>query len=519
MTEANSIDRDWERPSDADDAGDPKSSTTPILWSVNVRDNEVVDLTHADLIARVRDGRLPVTTFLWRDGMEEWQALDRFPEFENLVKESRAADSGLRAIPDEEDVAPTSDNVGGPPTPRLVGPRQIQQTIPGIDSEATRAEQAERDEVSDAMTGFGILAVYERPLATLEFAPNARLNDPDEKPQSGDALTPTNPSPLRRRQGPPLPARAKKEPAKPAGAAHPPSVPPLPPRPVLRSPAAGRPATEPEPLRSEDVTAAPRPGVSTSPSADVTPAIGVAAAAVAAAKSTNDAAAPPAADVPAPPASIGPPRPAIASLPPIIVRELSVASELVATPAPVRHDESTLVLGRRRTHRWVPLRAAMVSAFGSACLASVLTWAIVRPARPSRLVADTNTARAAAAPEPALTSAAAAVAQEPPETPVLAPEKPAETGAAAAAEPAGPKSFDARAAAAESPRKKSGDARRAAAAATGAQASTGGAARRDDSGLDDDEGKPAAKPAASVASVPPAPPLTTRAGWPSNPGF
>jgi hypothetical protein len=514
MTEANTIDHDWDR--NSGDGDDPKSSATPIMWSVNVRDQEVVEMTHADLIERVRGGRLPVTTIIWRDGMDEWQALDHFPEFETLVNESRAGDSGLRAIPDEEE-APTSDNVGGPPTPRRLPPRQIQQTIPGIDEGATRA--ALRDEALDPLSGFGVLAVYERPIATLEFAPTAALNDDDDKPPASDALTPTNPTPLRRRSGPPLPARGLKESAKSAGLLRVPALPPLPPRPTPK-PAAGRPATEPEPLRADEVTAAQPRVSSTSSSPDVTPAIGVAAASVspppAPASATPAEAASmqvaPAPDVPAPPAVIGPPRPDVASLPPIIVRELSV-TELAATPAPVRHDEATLVLGRRKTHRWVPLRAAIVSAFGSACLASVLTWAIVRPARSTRAVeAEAKTATATRAPIVATDPVSVAATIAPPmllapEEAVAAPDTPVEA-ALPKAEASPEKSADERARAEEKSRKHSGEVRRAESAA---------ASPVEASGLEREE-KASAKPAASVAARP-NPPLAPRAGWPSNPGF
>jgi hypothetical protein len=523
MTELNSIDRDSYRKSDPDRTPDPQSTTNPILWSVNVSDRDVIDLTHAELVERVRDGRLPVTTFIWRDGMEEWQALDQFAEFESLVRASRGADSGLHP---RDDLEPLSDNLSGPPTPRRMPHRRIQQTLPGIDDGAA-LDKDDRDEAND-LAPFEILAVYERPLATLEFATSDAEGSGEEKNLPSDALTPTNPTPLRRRQRAALePATGAKTP--PATARQAPSLPPLPPRPTPKAPPLKR--ADAEALRADEVAAAPPPALpgadarsSTTaavpePTAAPSAAASTAAVAPAPAAATAPTSPEPSAAAPAAAASAArspnPARPALTSLPPIIVREAQ-ASELVTLPAPARHDEATLVLARRKTRRWVPLRAAIVSAFGSACLASVLTWAIVRPARPAPGVA-----KAAAAP---VTAAA----------PTPAPEAtPGEANAAAAAPLAVVEATKAPPAPTEAPATKQAESRERKAvtepsrsvsdapsgkkSAEAPRTEPNTQPRVTDPGLTDPP-KSAAKPDASVASAPGSPPVT-RAGWPYNPGF
>lgn len=497
MKEADSIHGDWAAPAGREGADQPNSSTTPIVWSVNVAGKNVFDISHVDLVERVRDGRLPVTSFLWRDGMEDWKALDEFPEFEVLVAEAKAHDSGLRSKPEE--ATPTSTAmVSSPPTPTHIGLGVPDAAVP----------RDALDDGNEVTTVFGVLAVYERQAPTLEFSAAAEENARDEDPPASDQLTPIQtprkrlavprpaksdppppPRPMQRKsEPPPLPpqiAQRKSEP---------PSLPPLPalrkaadksPAPVSSTPAEpkvapGAPGREAEVLAADDVSAAPAPAPPLP-----TPAI-------------PD-------DVPPPPSSVvGPPRPALASLPPIIVRESVPPGELVATPAPVQLDESTLVLGRRKIHRWVPLRAAIFSAFGAACLASVLTWLIVRPVRALRAQAAQPRATAAApapAPEPASTSTTREPAAEEPQAAVdSAAGEPAPAAAeTAAAKPSGEAS--------PSERKPASSRARSTAAAKADPW------RRDssDPGLTESAKSEDAKSAEA--------PSTARAGWPSNPGF
>jgi hypothetical protein len=534
MSEADSIDHEWETPSQAMTDDEPKSSTSPVVWSVNAEGKEVIELTHAELVERVRDGRLPVTTFLWRDGMEDWKALDRFPEFESLVAEARAHDSGLRPRPEE---LADEDSVGPDTTPTHIGAR-LARPDSGLAPKAAASvpQDASTDQEETAVMGKDVafLAVYERPVATLEFDSVAEEADDDAGPSSED-LTPSRPlrpksGPPPRRSEPPRPGARKTEPRlpplpAPRRAVHRSELPPKPAPVVAKEKLAVEPvALKSAPLNEKPAIVSAEPVLSPiSPPAADAEALGADEVAPAPAPPLPPSTPSPAEQlVPPPPASVvGPPRPAIATLPPIILREAPIsASELVAAPAPARLDESTLVLGRRRTHRWVPLRAAILSAFGSACLASVLTWAIVRPARSVRPTpATVEVAKAAPAltmPEPK--QALAPVEPAPPEpAAVQAPG----VAAASDAEGSAPAGVLAKTAASEpsSTRRKAATARGAEPSSDRPTTEADGAKNQElppratlESGLGE-----ATTPASVSARETPA--QSARSGWPSSPGF
>jgi hypothetical protein len=528
MKEADSIDRKWVKADDAEEA-EPTSAASPVMWSVNVEGKDVVDMTHTELVERVRSGRLSIATFLWRDGMQDWKAVREFPEFESLVGDVKA-DSGLRARPEESGDAPaeldTSDT-----TPTHIGAMAAMRDLTNrTPPRATLEAPAEPDDGGDVPKSLEFLAVYERPVATLEFA-TAEASDALEPEPASDALTPNHtpsskkapPRPEPQKSEPPLPplpasrkaAQSKAPPfvrkaaqpvAKTAASVVKPAAPVAKPAaPVAKAaPPVLQPAREPEALTIADVSAAPPPPSlpSTEPSDEADP--------LPAEVTRSEAVVPP------PPASvIGPPRPAIASLPPIIVREVPASpSELFITPAAVQLDEATIVLGRRRTHRWVPLRAAILSAFGSACLASVLTWLIVRPPRVAPSAADSEAVAAAVAAAPrAETTQPNGVAAEAAQ-PEGAPPATPEPGAAVAAE-ATPAAAEGAAKtrrndAAASQRKPSTATRDVSGLGSETPSSNEPDFRRDDPdpGLAD---KSATKRTADTTSP--------RAGWPSNPGF
>lgn len=521
MKEADSSDREWAASADQEASDQPKSSTTPVVWSVNIEGKQVVDMSHVDLVERVRDGRVPLGSLLWREGMSDWRALDQFPEFETVVSQRKANDSGLRPRPD--DAGPTA-TVGTDATPTHIG--SVAATTSAIPREV--GDDEDSNEVTRV---FGALAVYERPLATLEFSPAAEQSR-DEEPPASDALTPIQvprkrtapprPGPQRSdRPPPPLPALRKavhgKAETPPNGASQPEVAANVAARPETPSNGAisqpkveakappEPPAADAEVLGAHEVVAAPAPSI---PPPPPLPSAQLPAPAI------PD-------DVPPPPSSvITPPRPALASLPLIIVREApSSPGDIVSTPAPVPLDESTLVLGRRKTHRWVPLRAAIVSAFGAACLASVLTWSIVRPVRALRApapTAATPVANIAPSPESTAPSAPAEAAASSDSVraaePIPAPEGATPEEATAPAKPEGAEALT-------KPRKASSGARARKAPSERASESSDGASRESfGSGLGDANKAEAPKSAPEAAPATPAT-ATQRAGFPSNPGF
>jgi GYF domain 2 len=149
MSDANSVDLGWGAAAPAGTAGTPGT-----LWQVNTRGRKVVEMTLAELLQGFKAGKLTTRSLVWNEGMPEWAPLGEVTKLARLLRaDSEPPASGARLIGDEAEP--------------LAGTKNY--TSSG----------------SEPPTDPGTLAIYERPLATIEFP------EPIEAPpDSVDDLTP-----------------------------------------------------------------------------------------------------------------------------------------------------------------------------------------------------------------------------------------------------------------------------------------------------------------------------------------
>jgi hypothetical protein len=204
MSDADSVDVGW--------GATAKAGTTEVperLWQVNTRGRKVAEMTLAELTTNVKSGKLGARTLVWCDGMPAWTPLGEVRELERLTRaDSDPPASGARFIGDE---------------PELVA---------GTKSYVSLG--------SEPPTDPGTLAIYERPLATIEFPDAIEL-----LPESVDEPTPAfNPPSLMSARAT-LPGLAPEDlvplssnplPASPHASPAPPPAPPLPPQPLAGFP-------------------------------------------------------------------------------------------------------------------------------------------------------------------------------------------------------------------------------------------------------------------------------------------
>lgn len=402
MNEADSVDVGWGTTVKVEPAG-----TLAPLWQVNTRGRKVVEMPLAELLQTYKSGKLTARSLVWSEGMPEWAPIGEVSKLMGRLRaDSEPPASGARLIADEE--APVA---------------------------ATKSYSSSG---SEPPTDPGTLAIYERPLAMIEFPLDASI---EPVPESVDEPTPAFGAPSIRAT---LPGIAPEDLVPISASEVEPAAPPLPrlpprpqvtfPSPVSASPlgaalssmvstgsqpaAAPKPPSVPVPGASYAVakaTSVPttvalkQSGASATP-LPITKPVAAAVTPTSAASTPKPAAPPPVSQsstptgaeqklphdaVPAPPPLpsskpplASPPRPAIEFLPPIIVQEkeddgASIIRMPLQAPAPMPLDaqfhESTLVLaGRRRAKRWVPLGAAVAAVVGGACLASAVTALMVR---------------------------------------------------------------------------------------------------------------------------------------------
>jgi hypothetical protein len=407
MESSDSIDKSWDTSSDLTSTtttalrSDPLASSdapssSPGGWMVNVTGRDILEMSQADVLAKRRDGELSGNTLVWREGMETWAKLESVPAFQ-------------------------------------------------------LAPKASLDDDKDEPTSTHLVAVYERPMATLVFdeevesewkAPAkaseaskpARTSEKSAHSASARPLAPSFPAPASR-PNPVVPAD------------EPPPPPPLPPRRSLapqHQPRLAQPTIpgglEPPTPRSAPVSSAP---VSSSPPASAAPkkttspvpsgppasaarSSGIPAGAFRPSAPPATAAQPSArpAKSPAPPATTSSaPSPlltaiaAAASSPAPPPAAPVVSSPLGPTAVASSLDEPSVVaaLGAKT----VSLRIAVLGCVGSALVASILTGLVVGSGGDdaARRSADSlaKTAQVVTAPVPA------APAPSPIPTPAAAP--------------------------------------------------------------------------------------------------
>ena len=457
MSDADSIDLGWGAGAELKASGRPAA-----LWQVNTRGRKVVEMTDAELLVSFRAGKVTGRSLVWSEGMAEWAPVEEVPRLTLLTRpDSEPPASGERAVSDEVHAGSKGYTSAG----------------------------------SEPPTDPGTLAIYERPLATIEFPQVI------EAPESAEEPTPafgSSPNAMATRALPKPATRDSVLPSKLHTVKADPPAPALPPLPKRGS------STFPAPVSSSPLAAALSSTVAPSPPpppvAPVSAPTSAASAKIitplsslvpAVAPKSSPAAAPATAPLQPSlsfgarpsderPPVISRPRPAIEFLPPIIVHEKEDdGASLLELPLDVPFHESTLVLsGRKRGRRWVPLNAAVAAALGAACLASALTALVVksRPLPPPRIV----------------------------EKRVLVPAAPAPIVEAPRAVPTSP--------VAQAPAvKATADTERPAVSERKSDASTTSAKARESWRRDD--------PGVLETAEPAAPRRELRAGFPTNPGF
>lgn len=172
MNDAETIDRGWGAA--AEDGSNPSGS----LWQVNTRGRKVIAMTEPELASSYKAGKLTARSLVWGDGMAEWTPLGDVPQLAKLLRDSEPPQSGTRPRLDE-----------------LTG---------GTESYAASA---------DVTTNTGGIAVYERPLAMIEFPEAIEPAEPADEPTPSFATPTATPSAKAKAVvNAPLPKRAGRKP-------------------------------------------------------------------------------------------------------------------------------------------------------------------------------------------------------------------------------------------------------------------------------------------------------------------
>ncbi|HVR20867.1 MAG TPA: GYF domain-containing protein, partial [Polyangiaceae bacterium] len=367
MESSDSLDKSWDTTSDLTATtalrSDPLASENASSsssgasssggWMVNVAGRDIVEMAEADVIAKWKKRALSSSTLVWREGMDSWAKLESVSAFATLAK------SG-----DEEEE-------------------------PGSTEETN------------------LVAVYERPMATLVFdeavedewrlpppkarepAPRVRGSEPSKGARSVSA----------RPVAPSFPALAPpKSLSVPAD-----EPPPAPPLPARRSAAPQHISRRPMPtipggLAPPTPPSTPAAQVSSpSPLPSAPPASALRFSASPAPKS----AAPPATTSPAPSPLLAAIAAAASSPEPLVEPSPVPAPASVPEPSAPFIDEASLI-ARLRGTKTISLRNAVIACAGSALVASLMTGLVVgsrspeaaRPAEPPKAVAAVTTAPA-----------------------------------------------------------------------------------------------------------------------------
>ena len=200
------IDNGWDalpeyadKSGDGDDAVTVSISTTPGEWLVNTVDAVVVPMSMAEVVDAMRAHKLTERSLVWRQGMQEWACIDAVPQ---LKLAARMAPTSARATPPEKPSAPPARPT---PTPRATPAPQAglsrRSTLPfGLATPPGSRPAHAKPTLPPAASSLrpeepGVLAVYERPAATISFdlSPEQPLRAPPPKvvPQQPVTLAPT----------------------------------------------------------------------------------------------------------------------------------------------------------------------------------------------------------------------------------------------------------------------------------------------------------------------------------------
>jgi hypothetical protein len=214
--DARVIDKGWDalpdyadKSSEADDAVTVSISTTPGEWLVNTVDAVVVPMSMAELVDALQKHKLTQRSLVWRAGMQEWAPVERVPQLKLAARLPNSAAPVSAPAPTATPTPsgpprpsssmkpppkPTRTPVPSAPPPAAALPSRkatLPFGLPNPAPSASRPGNARPSSSPHASTpaplseDTGVLAVYERPAATISFDLS-----PD-KPLQAAAVAPT----------------------------------------------------------------------------------------------------------------------------------------------------------------------------------------------------------------------------------------------------------------------------------------------------------------------------------------
>jgi hypothetical protein len=226
----------------------PESAALAGGWLVNIDGDEIVEMTRVQIVASFGSGRVHEHTLVWHEGMDDWLPLVQVPAFRLLaLRESSIPESGARvktkSKPPPKPLRRAVTEVGlSPPAPLVApGSRPYGDSEGSSDSvtlsrealellgrdvlEIAEREALEVQQTSDSVTvarallepnldapseprsadDTSVLAVYDRPIATIEFphgadesTPAAKLDDDPTQMRAPIAPSAPTPAPTRK---------------------------------------------------------------------------------------------------------------------------------------------------------------------------------------------------------------------------------------------------------------------------------------------------------------------------------
>jgi len=207
------LDKGWDAlPKYEDGAGDAEEavtvsiSTAPGEWLVNTKDSVVVPMSMAEVVDALRAGKLTEQSLVWRNGMQEWLQVERVPQLKLAARlPATASRPAPRLSPPPKPASKSLRSSTAPlGTPRQsISPEAAPVERPSrpssIPSSARHSRPAApRPTPSTPRTALpppptpddGVLAVYDRPAATISFELIK-----EEPPPPSQSLAPSAPRP------------------------------------------------------------------------------------------------------------------------------------------------------------------------------------------------------------------------------------------------------------------------------------------------------------------------------------
>jgi len=229
--DSRSLDKGWDAlPGYSDGAGDAEEavtvsiSTAPGEWLVNTSASVVVPMSMAEVVEALRAGKLTDHSLVWRNGMQEWLQVDRVPQLKLAARLSAPTPSrpAPRLSPPPKPAKSLRSSTAPHGTPResiapepVSSPRASRPSAALSSPSLARPAPPPRQSVPRAAlppppsADEGVIAVYERPAATLSFELEPEAPLPSHPPVGSAApstLAPTTADTAPRRAPPTHPA-------------------------------------------------------------------------------------------------------------------------------------------------------------------------------------------------------------------------------------------------------------------------------------------------------------------------